>query len=116
MNRSRVFTNLNFLASLREVRGRRQLLQNMTSAQTKAVCEVAKRIVDGTINPLRRDAQTFDRKRTVLRTLASDRVNVARKKQVLKRHTTLLHVLLHERYVVLTIIDETRIAGRALEQ
>lgn len=113
MENSRVYRHLNFLASLRETRGRRQLLQNMTSAQTKAVAEVAKRIADGTINPMRRDVATIERKRLAIRTLASTRESLARKKQVLKKHHALLTVLLRERYVIRTVVEEIR---RAREQ
>ena len=93
MEHSTVFVNLHYLKSLREARGRPQLLQNTTSVQTQAVCEVAKRVVDGTINPLRRDVRVFSRKRLVLITLSSDRVSVVRKKEVIKNHPTLLPVV-----------------------
>jgi len=111
-----VYRHLNFLTSLRDAGQRRQLLMNMTSSQTKTLCEIAKRIADGTITILRRDAETFARKRLVLRTLASERVGVSRKKEVLKRHHTLLPILLRERYIIETIIDEIRRARRASEQ
>ena len=87
----------------------------MTSAQTEAVCEVAKRVVDGTINPLRRDIRVFGRKRLALSTLASDRVTLTRKKETLRRHRRLLPVLLRERYVIRTIIEEIRTALTASE-
>ena len=106
MERSSVYVHLNFLTSLREIGGRRLLLQNMTSSQTKAVCEVVKRLVDVTINPLRRDVHALERKRTALRTLASDRVSVSRKKAIMRRNHSLIPIILRERYVIVTIADE----------
>jgi len=66
MEQSLVYRHLNFLTSLCVVGQRRQLLMNITLSQTKALCEIAKRVADGTINILRREAETFARKRLVL--------------------------------------------------
>ena len=108
MEHSMVYLNLNYLASIRNAMSRRQLLRNITANQMKAVCEVAKRIVNGTINPLRRDVRLFNRLRLVLRSLASDTVTFATKKGVLRRYRTLLPVLLREMYIIQTIMDEIR--------
>ena len=108
MDHSRVYLQFNFLISLREARGRRQRLSNMTSAQTKALCQIAKRIADGTINPLRRDVGIFDRKRLVLRTLASGQVSVSRKKTLLQRHGSLVATMVREVYLIRVIMDEVR--------
>ena len=116
MAQSLVYRHLNFLTSLRDVGQRRQLLMNMTSFQTKALCEIAKRIADGTITILRRDAESFARKRLVLRTLASKRVGVSRKKETLKKNSSLIPLLVRERYIIGSIIDEIRRTRRASEQ
>lgn len=110
MNHSRVYQNLNFLLHLKEaaVSARKNLLSNMISGQVEAIAEVATRVVNGVINPLRRDVQLFERKRLLLRTLASNRVSSSRKKALLRRHHSIVPVLLRIRYVISTILDEVR--------
>ena len=106
MDRSGVYVHFNFLTALRQANRRSQLLRNMTSSQTKALCAIARRIADGTINPLRRDVQSFARKRLVLRSLASDRVSTARKKTILRRHESLVATMVREIYLIRAIMDE----------
>jgi len=108
MDRSSVYRQFNFLIALRDIQNRAQLLRNATSAQTKALCQIVKRIVDGTINPLRRDVGTFTRKRLVLRTLTSSRVSVSRKKALLQRHGSLVATIVREVYLIRVIMDEVR--------
>lgn len=108
MDYLKVYLSFNYLTSLRAKRGRRQLLHNITSAQIKAINEVAKRITDGTINPMRRDVAVFERKQLVLRSLASKQVTVARKRVILQRHYTMLPIMLRTIYMIVTIVDEIR--------
>ena len=116
MNRSSVYVHLNYLISLRDTRGRRQLIRNMTSGQTRAIAEIAKCITNASIQILRRDVRTFESKRLFLRTLASDSVTWARKKSLLLTHHTLLPVLLREVYVIQTIGYELQRTVRDSEQ
>ena len=108
MELSRVYVNLNYVMSLSDTRGRRQLLRTITSAQTKAIGEVSKRIVNGTINPLRHDVRICNRKRMVLRMLVSERISVTRKHKALIRNHTLLPTLLRSAYLLPTSMDERR--------
>ena len=85
----------------------------MTSGQTEAIAAIAARIITGVINPLRRDAQLFERKRVLLRTLASTRVTSARKKSLLRRHHAIVPVLLRIRYMIRTILDEIQTVREA---
>ena len=101
-----MYQHFNFLTSLRELSGRQRLLVNMTSAQTKAIVEIAKRIVHGSIQIVRRDIQTFRNNRISLRSLASPTVCWTRKKYVLKKNASLVAVLVREVYVMQTIGDE----------
>ena len=82
----------------------------MNSNQMKALAEVAKRVINGTISPMRRDLQTFEQKRLLLRSLASSRVSFDRKKALLRRHHSLVPILLRTVYLIQTILDEVRTA------
>ena len=85
----------------------------MTSGQVEAIAAIATRIIAGVINPLRRDVQLFERKRTLLRTLTSSRVTSARKKSLLCRHHAIVPVLLRIRYMIRTILDEIQTVREA---
>ena len=85
---------------------RKTMLQNITQDQLLAIGEVAKRINNGHINPLRRDAQLFERRRLMLRTLASTRVSIDRKKQLVQRYHFLVPSVLKSVYLIQTIVDE----------
>ena len=56
------------------------MLQNVTRLQMSSIREVVKRLINGTINPLRRDALLFERRRLLLRTLASHTVSLGERK------------------------------------
>ena len=81
-------------------------VQNITSGQLLAIGGVAKRITNGHINPLRRDVQLFERRRLVLRTLASPRVSIDRKKRLVQRYHSLVPSVLKSVYLIQTIEDE----------
>ena len=85
---------------------RKTLLQNITRDQLLAIGEVAKRITNGHINPLRRDVQLFERRRLMLRTLASQRVSEERKKRLVRRYQSLVPSMLKSVYLIQTIVDE----------
>ena len=112
MNHSKVYQKLNFLLHLKDaaVAARRNLLSNLTQGQVEAIGEIAKRVVNGRISPLRRDVGAFQRKKLVWRTLASSRVSHARKKTLVQRHHNMIPVLLRTRYLLRTILDEIRTA------
>ena len=82
------------------------ILQNITSDQLLAIGEVAKRITNGHINPLRRDVQLFERRRLLLKTLASPRVSNDRKKRLVQRYHSLVPSVLKSVYLIQTIVDE----------
>ena len=73
MEHSQVYQSIHYLAAVRKAAptDRKTLLQNITRDQLLAIGEVAKRLINGHINPLRRDAQLFERRRLMLRTLTS---------------------------------------------
>lgn len=110
MNSSKVYIKLNFLLHLKDaaVSVRKTLLSNMTSSQMDAIVEVAKRVTDGTVHPARRDVRLFERKQILLRSLASDHVSFSRKKTLLRRHHSLVPVLLRTVYLMITVLDEIR--------
>lgn len=110
MNHSKVYQNLNFLLQLKDaaVPVRKNLLSNMTSGQVEAIAEVTIRVVNGVINPIRRDVQLFERKRLLLRSVASNRVSTLRKKTMLRRHHSIIPALLRTRYLIRTILNEVQ--------
>ena len=108
MDRSRVYLCYNYLSALRVVQNRRQLLRHITSSQVHALAEIAKRLTDGTITALRRDVLHLRRKRLVLRTLASNRVSLSRKKALSQRHSSLVATMVREVYMIRTIMAELR--------
>ena len=115
MIHSKVYQKLNFLLHLKDasVPERQNMLSNLTQGQVEAIREVAMRVVNGVINPMRRDVEAFQRKRLVLRSLASSRVSHRRKKTTIQRHHTMIPALLRTRYLIRTIIDEIRTAREA---
>lgn len=109
MAHSKVYQHIHFLLHLKDasVAERRNMLVNITRGQFEALHEVIVRIVNGMISPMRRDAQLFHHRRTLLRTLSSNHVSFRRKKTLLKRYHSLLPVLLRVPYLIQVIIDET---------
>lgn len=108
MEHSQVYQSIHYLAAVRTASpaDRKTLLQNITRDQLLAIGEVAKRLINGYINPLRRDAQLFERRRLMLRTLASPRVSVERKKRLVNRHHSMVPSILKVVYLIQTIVDE----------
>lgn len=115
MEHSKVYQSLHYLTMLREATpsGRKTMLQNVTRLQLSSIREVAKRLTNGTINPLRRDAQLFERRRLMLRTLASHSVNFQRRKTLVNRHSSVLPSMLKSVYLIQTILDEIQTATEA---
>lgn len=110
MEHSKVFRSIRYLATLRDALpvDRRTLLRNITRLQMSSIREVAKRLTNGTINPLRRDARLFERRRLALRTLGSNRVSFQRKKALVNRHSSFIPSMLRSVYLIQTIVDEIR--------
>jgi hypothetical protein len=115
MNQSQVYRKLNFLLQLKDatVSARKNMITNMTGGQVKAIAQVAKRLVNGTINPPRRDVHLLERRRNLLRSLASENVSLTRKKSLLLRCYSFVFVLLRPSYLVDTIMDEIRTTEKA---
>jgi hypothetical protein len=111
MNHSTVYPYRHFLLRLSEASAstRKTMLRNLLSGQVKAISAVAKRLNNGTINPMRRDVPTLERKRLLLRSLASSEVSTERKKSMLIRYHSIITVLLRPAYLIETILDEVRI-------
>ena len=109
MDHSTVYLHIAYLLHLQETETsvRKNLLQNLTNHQLKAITEVAKRILNGIINPMRRDVQIFER-RLLLRTLCSNYVSYGRKKTLLQRFHSFIPILLRTVYLISTILDELR--------
>lgn len=110
MDHSKVYQSIHYLTALREASptDRKTMLQNVTRLQLSSIREVAKRLTNGTINPLRRDALLFERRRLILRTLASSRVSFQRSKTLVNRHSSILPSMLRTVYLIQTILDEVR--------
>ena len=110
MEHSKVYRCINYLSTLRGASptDRKTMFQNVTRLQMASITEVAKRLANGTINPLRRDAQLFERRRLILRTLASNTVSFGRKKALVKRNSALLPSMLRSSYLIQTILDEVQ--------
>lgn len=108
MEHSQVYQSIRYLAAVRNATttDRNTLLQNITRDQLLAIGEVAKRLINGHINPLRRNAQLFERRRLMLRTLASPRVSVERKKRLVNRCHSVVPSMLKVVYLIQTIVDE----------
>ena len=103
-----VYVNIGFLLCLKDasVSERKTMLINITPGRINALSAVALRFVNGTIRTLRRDVQLLERKRELLRTIASDRVCSSRKKALLRRHNSLLPILLRPQYLIQVVRDE----------
>ena len=110
MEHSAVYLQIAYLLHLQESETtvRKNLLQDLTNHQLKTIIEVAKRILNGVINAMRRDVQVFERRRLLLRTLCSNDVSYGRKKFLLQRFHSFIPILLHTVYLIPTILDELR--------
>ena len=110
MEYSTVYLHFSYLLHLQETdtAERKNLLQNLSNRRLKAIIEVAKRILNGIINPMRRDVQNFERRRLLLRTLCSNSVSSSRKKTLLQRFHSFIPILLRPVYLIPTILDELR--------
>lgn len=110
MEHSKVYQCVHFLTTLRDATpsDRKTILQNLTALQLSSIIEVAKRLNNGTINPLRRDAQLFESRRLMLRTLTSRRVSVKRKKALMNSHSSIIPLMLKSVYLIQTVLDEIR--------
>ena len=92
---SQVYQSIQYLAAVRNATQstHETLLQNIKRDQLLAIGEVAKRLSNGHINPLRRDAQRSEGRRLMLRTLTFLRVSVERKKRLVNRHHSVVRRL-----------------------
>ena len=86
------------------------MITNMTLGQISAISEVAKCLTNGNTSPVRRDVQKLERKRQVLRSLASNEAPLVVKKALLRRHHTIIPVILRIAHLVDTILNEIPIA------
>ena len=110
MENFQVYRSLYYLFTVRNAASpdRKRLRQNITNDQLFAVGEVAMKLTNGHINPLRRDTHLFQSRRLMLRTLSSPRVSVERKKRFICRYHSVIHVpsMLKSIYLVQTIVGE----------
>ena len=115
MEHSQVYRSIHYLMEVRNATptDRKRLLQNTTTDQVLAMREAAKRLTNGHINPLRRDAGLFQSRRLMLRTLASPRVSVERKKRLIRRYHSVIPSMLKSVYLIQTIVDEVITATEA---
>ena len=115
MEHSQVYRSIHYLMEVRNATptDRKRLLQNITTDQVLAMREVAKRLTNGHIKPLRRDARLFQSRRLMLRTLASPRVSVERKKRLIRRYHSVIPSMLKSVYLIQTIVDEVITATEA---
>ena len=115
MDHSQVYRYIQYLIEVNNATptDRKRLLQNITTDQVLAMREVAKRLTNGHINPLRRGARLFQSRRLMLRTLASPRVSVERKKWLILRYNSVIPSMLRSVYLIQTIVDEVITATEA---
>lgn len=103
-----MYPKINFLDVLKTAdRDKRlSMLRNISPSQISAIARVAKCVASGKINPQRKDVRVLRRNRHVIRSVASDSENFIRKKSLIKRHHSIVPVLLRTIYVIQTILDE----------
>ena len=82
----------------------------------EAIVAILERLIEGSITILRRDAPTFASKRRILREVVSSRVNLQRKRALLRRHHSLIPRILRERYTVQTVAHEMSSIRRRAEE
>ena len=110
MEQTQIYRAIHYLISVRNATAadHKTLLQNITRDQLLAIGEVAKRLTNGHINPLRRGMQLFSRRRLMLRSLASPRVSVERKKRLVDRYHSVVPSMLKIIYLIQTIVNEVK--------
>ncbi len=102
-----VYPKINFLDVLKTAdRDKRlSMLRNISPSQISAIARVAKCVASGKINP-QKNVRVLRRNRHVIRSVPSDSDNFIRKKSLIKRHHSIVPVLLRTIYVIQTILDE----------
>ncbi len=108
MTTSVVYSNINFLEELKttNIDKRTRMLCNITRRQLLAISLVARSVLRGNVNPLKRDIRVLKIKRGLLRSLSANNVSFVRKKCLVKRNRHFVKVLLRTVYVVRGILDE----------
>lgn len=108
MATSVVYSNINFLEELKttNIDKRTRMLCNITRRQLLAITLVARSVLRGNVNPLKRDIRVLKIKRGLLRSLSADNVSFVRKKGLINRNRHFVKVLLRTVYVVRGILDE----------
>ena len=82
------------------------MIQNLNSGQIKAISAIAKRLINGIINPARRDIHILENNRLLLKTLISNRITGKGKRSLLLRHHNLVLILVRPCHVIETIVHE----------
>ena len=110
MDHSKVYQRIHFLLYLKDapVTERQMMITNITPGQLDAIIEVIVRIVNGIVSPLRRDVQLFHRRQRLFRTITSSRVSFTRKKALLRRHHSIVPIILRTPYLIQVILHEAR--------
>ena len=110
MNQSRLYIRRHFLLNLGRSLGRTRLeiVNNINTEQMDCLTIIAKQFTTGQLRILRRDIRTFSRYSKMLKTLASMRISLNRKKKVLKQRHTLLTRMLRRVYLRNAILNEIR--------
>ena len=112
MEHLKVYQSIDYLEAVRDATPavRQTMLQSITRQQLSSFRKIAQRLINGPINPLRRDSQLFERRRLMLRTLASPRISFERKKTLINRHHSVVPSMLKSVYLKVTIVDEVTTA------
>ena len=97
-----VYTYRHFLVRLQGVDEtmRESMIKQILSRQMDAIAVVAKCVLDGTINPSRRDSHTLNRYRSILRILSSSDISSKEKKTSLLKYHNVIPILLHPIYLM----------------
>ena len=112
MNRSKVYLRIHYLLYMKDAPAsdRKTMLINIIPSQVELFRVITTRMINGVVSLTRRDTPLIQRKRRLLRTLASSTVSFTRKKALLRRYHSLIPVLLRTPYLIQVILDEINTA------
>ena len=110
MEQSQVYPLIKYLVTMRAAtpEDRKTMLRNITRHQLLAIEHLSTGLVNGWINPLRKDAELLKRNKK-LRALSAPRISFQRKKQLVYRHHSVIPTLLKSVYLIQTIVSPAKI-------
>ena len=102
---------IEYLVTLRAAtpEDRKTILRNITRHQRLTIEHVAMGLINGSINPLRRDVKLLERKKGKATSVICSQNQ--KKKQLVNRHHSVIPTLLKRVYLIQTIVKENRKNG-----